>query len=392
VTEMTLHQMQIAVKRAIMWLTESGIQNQCEGRKRHGSFNAWYEKDSETYPFVYSEITGYLVTLMCYLYEKTQDEKFLRRAVMAGDWLLDASYETNGWFRCLYPLSPSRFDFKQNQIYSFDNGVIVNSMVNLYRSTKQDKYLASAVTAADWLVFSAQKPSGAFFPGYLLDEGVFFESEDEWSMCSGSFHAKNAIGLLNLYDVTHKFDYLKAATKVCDYALECQDVSGRYVSFEARGGTNAHPHCYTAEGLWVAGTYLNKKEYLLSSARGVQWLLDMQSEDGYIPRLYLDDVPIYSERVDAVSQTLRLAALHLDNKYLAEAYSGRAEILVPVIMNYQASDTDKRVDGGFYFGKTSSGELVWHVNSWVTAFAIQTLNMYSEYCRSNLALSPFLLV
>src|SRR5438093_7788331 len=238
-------QLMRAVKRAIAWVRSSGIQNISDDLAVRGSFNAWYEQDKEVYPFVYSEITGYLVTLVCYLWKRLQDERYLTRAQMAGDWLLNTTHEPNGGFRCLYPRNPSRFDFKSAQMYAFDNGIVLNGLVNLYRASRQEKYLASAVTAADWLVYSAQKPTGAFYPIYQLDEDRFFESDKEWSMCSGSYHAKIAIGLLNLYDLTHKRKYLDAATRVCDFALECQDATGRFITFLSRGGTNAHPHCYT---------------------------------------------------------------------------------------------------------------------------------------------------
>jgi hypothetical protein len=358
----------------------------------HGSFNAWYEQDTQAYPFIYSEITGYLVTLMCYLWERKHDERYLRSATMAGDWLLDTTLEPNGGFRCLYPLRPTGFDFKQSQMYAFDNGMVLNGLVNLYRVSRQEKYLASAVTAADWLVYSAQKPTGAFYPIYQLDEDRFFESDKEWSICSGSYHAKIAIGLLNLYDLTHKRKYLDAAVRVCDFALGCQDETGRFISFLSRGGTNAHPHCYTAEGLWVAGTYLDRGDYLASSAHAVRWLLDRQSPEGYIPRLYLDNQPVYSERVDAICQTLRLAILHTAEARLPETYSGRIELLRSLIPKYQAFDEDSRVDGGFYFGYGSNGHVIPHVNVWVTAFAVQALWIYSDYCTNNLDLNPFLLV
>ena len=382
----------MVVERAIKWLMSSGIQNNSSEPAVHGSFNGWYEQDTQIYPFAYSEITGYVVTLMCYLWERTKDERYLRSATMAGDWLLNATHESSGVFRCIYPLRPSQFDFKKNQLYAFDNGVILNGLVNLYRASKQRKYLAPAVKAADWLVYRAQKPTGAFYPIYQLDDGRFFESEKEWSMCSGSYHVKISVGLLNLYDLTHKREYLDAVIRICEFALGCQDKTGRFITFLSRGGTNAHPHCYTAEGLWVAGTYLDRKDYIESSARGVRWLLDLQLAEGYIPRLYLDGVPVYSERVDAMCQTLRLAILHMAEGYLPETYRGGSELLRSIIPKYQALDKDSRVDGGFYFGRASNGRIIRHVNGWVTAFAVQALHVSSDHCRGKHDLNPFLMV
>lgn len=380
------------VASAVNWLLTSGIQNATIGDRAYGSFNAWYEQDTQSYPFVYSEITGYLTALMCYLWERTGDERYLRSATRAGDWLLRTTYEPNGGFRCLYPLQPSRFDFKQNQMYAFDNGVIVNGLINLYRATKQEKYLASAVTAADWLVYAAQKATGGFHPVYQLDRAAFFESDEEWSMSPGSYHAKIAIGLLNLYDLTQKQKYLDSAIRACDFAIRCQEKSGRFITFPWRGGTNTHPHCYTAEGLWGAGTYLGRDAYLDASARGIAWVLDLQSRDGYVPRLYLDNVPIYHERVDAICQTLRLAILHRAEGRLAVSYEPNIERLLGVVRKYQAHDGDPKVDGGFYFGCSSDGKVIPHLNVWVTAFAVQALLEYGDYRTGRLELAPFRLV
>ena len=384
-----------SVKDAVNWLVNSGIQNMDAGKRDiYGSFNAWYEQDTGIYPFVYSENTGYMLTMMCYLWDRYGKEEYLKRGKLAGDWLLNMVHESNGGFRCLYPLNPSRFDFKKEQMYAFDNGIILNGLVNLYRATKEEKYLVAAVTVADWLVYSAQKPSGAFYPIYQLVDGKFFESDKEWSTISGSYHVKIAIGLLNLYDLSHKKKYLDSAIKICDFALSCQNASGRYISYLSRGGTNAHPHCYSGEGLWVAGTVLEREDYLESSARGVQWLLDMQSEDGFVPRLFLDDRPIYNERLDIISQTLRLSMIHMSEKRVPLSNKNKIELLLSHIIRYQARDAkDAKADGGFYFGKSSKGDREMpHVNLWVSAFAIQALNAYMDYSAGKFKLKPFLIV
>ena len=262
------------------------------------------------------------------------------------------------------------------------------------RAATEEKYLVAAVTVADWLVYSAQKPSGAFFPIYELSDGKFFESDKEWSTTSGSYHAKVAIGLLNLHDLSRKKKYLDSAVRICDFALSCQNASGRYVSHLSRGGTNAHPHCYTAEGLWVSGSILDRADYLESSSRGVEWLLGLQSAEGYIPRLFLDDKPIYNERVDALSQTLRLSMIHMSGKHLSSLNKNKIELIVPLILDYQACDVnDVKARGGFYFGKSSAGDkVIPHVNLWVTSFAIQALQVYNDYCAEKFRLNPFLIV
>ncbi len=54
---------------------------------------------------------------------------------------------------------------------------------------------------------------------------------------------------------------------------------------------------------------------------------------------------------------------------------------------------DVRGYGGFLFGRLSDGTVVPHVNSWITAFAVQSLRGYREYLdRGRFEVQPFDLV
>lgn len=374
------------------WLTDSGVQIKSKDPQEEGGFGSWYDTNIKAWPFIYSEITGYMLTTMCWLYETTGEKKYLDSALKAGHWLLNTTHEPNGGFHCNHPLIAERKEFKRNQQYAFDNGIILNGLVCLYRATKDEVWLASAVTAADWLVNFAQKPNGAFYPVYQMDENKLFESDKDWSTESGSYHAKIAIGLLNLYDVTKKAKYKTSAEKVCDFAMGCQNGAGRFISFMNRGGTNSHPHSYSCEALWVAGKYLNREDYLKSSAKGVEWLLGLQNQEGIVPRQYLDDKPVYNERVDVLSQCLRMAVLIKEEGLLNPQLDEKLHKLAAILPSYQAKTNDIHTNGGFYFGKLSNGTPVFHVNVWVSAFAMQALDLYYHSTKKNMKLNPFFMV
>jgi len=371
------------IHNANTWVMESGIQNVDIDPNVNGSYNAWYDSETGQYSYLYSEITGYFITLMCYFYNNSKDNRYLINGEKAAEWLLNTTY-VNGAFRCLFTKGgPSKYDHKHNEMYSFDNGVIVNGLANLYRLTKKEKYLTAAITTSDWLITAAQTTGGLFKAVYDIGEGRFFDSDKEWSMCSGSYHVKIAIGLLNIYDLTENKKYLHAATKVCDNTLSYQLASGRYISFLSKGGTNIHPHCYTAEGLWVAGKFLERDDYLDSSAKSIKWILDLQNSDGDIPRLYFDDSPIYHERIDAIAQTVRMGIIHIIEKRIDSHYYSHVEKLVTIIEKYQVKEGNKQELGGVNWGKTSSGKIMAHPNSWVTAFSIQALMIYEDYLEIN---------
>ena len=283
-----------------------------------------------------------------------------------------------GGFRCLVPLAPSRFDYKRDLIYAFDCGVILSGLVNAYRATGAPKYLAAAVTVADWMLRELQDERGAFKPAYNAATGELPYSDAEWSLCSGSYHTKVAMGLINLFDVTRQSRYSRAATKICDFALRFQNPDGRFITFPGEGGTNSHPHAYSAEGLWVVGKYLGCEDYLMASARATEWLFSVQSPDGIIPRHWHNGEPVYNERVDVLSQALRLAEIHLRDRRIDPALEPKLEMLVPIILRNQSQSEDLRARGAFYFGRLSNGEIVRHANVWVSAFAAQALILRSD--------------
>ena len=376
------------IDRASRWMTQSGAQVMSEHSALNGGFVSWYEQDTQQYAYVYSEITGYMLTMLASLYTRNRDVRFLNSAIRAGDWVANTAHEPTGGFRCLFPLRPTRFDYKHDQIYTFDCGVILNGLANLYRVTHHPKYLSAATSVADWLVYEAQKTDKGLYPVFDIQSGRFHENDQEWSLCPGSYHTKVAIGLLNLHNLTRKPAYLRATLNLCDYALEFQESTGRFITFPA-GGTNTHPHTYSAEGLWSVGKYLNREDYLQASANATAWLLDLQNEEGIVPRHYQHGEPLYNERVDVLSQALRMGAIHLSERRLSESYLPCLEKLAAVIARNQASSDDIRADGGFYFGRLSDGTTMPHVNVWVTMFAIQALTALDDYKHGWLAFKPF---
>jgi hypothetical protein len=344
---------------ALHWLLHSGIQ------VADGGFVGWYSPDSQTVPFVYSEITGYAVSTLCHLHAVTGRSEHLHAAIAAANWLTRTTEHRTGAFRCLFPIRPTRFDGKQYQVYAHDTGVIVNALVNAYRATSRDVYLATAVQAADWLLTEAQEPGGAFRAAFDLRAGTFLRDDDAWSLRPGPHHTKVALGLANLAAATGQQQYADAAIRACDAAVALQQPDGRFPSFPG-GGTNAHPHAYAAEGLWGVANLLDRPDYHEASARATDWLLDRQDPDGRVPRHVHDGTATYHERVDVLAQALRLAVLHRRTGPGVDRLAG-------LVRAARVRSADPRADGGFAFGRLADGTPSPDVNVWVTAFAVQAL-------------------
>ena len=195
-----------ALKYSINWLEKSGIQNsQNKKSQLSGSVNAWYDPKKKKYSFVYSEINGYFMTMMVFLYKRTGEKKYLNKGLEAAKWLISNAQEKDGGFRCLFLIDKnSSHAHKKDQIYSFDNGVIINGLVSLYKETKKSYLIKSAEKCGNWIINFCIDDNNLVKPVYEIEQNKFFESDKEWSTTSGSYHTKISIGLANLYSMVKK--------------------------------------------------------------------------------------------------------------------------------------------------------------------------------------------
>lgn len=393
-TKLALNNKKISqsIENAQSWLLSSGIQNSKINTKLYGSINAWYNPKNKKYSFVYSEINGYFLTLMVFFYKNTKNKIYLDKAIDSAKWLIKNAQFKNGGFKCLFAIDKtSPHTFKENLIYSFDNGVILSGLCSLYKITKKKFLFHSANKCANWIVHDCLDKNYNIKPVYHVEDNKFYESDKEWSTTSGSYHTKVAIGLLNYYSISKKKIFKIFAEKICLKSISYQESNGRFISFPFKGGTNAHPHCYSAEGLWSVGTYLNNKKYLKSSFKATKWIVSKMNNKGLIPRLFLDKKPIYYERIDAIAQVIRLNFLHLNKKKKIILTAKKLEKLVSILLSYQNKNKKNlKTFGSFLWGKKSSGVKVNHANSWVTFFAIQGLYLLKYFQKNKkIKFDPF---
>jgi rhamnogalacturonyl hydrolase YesR len=371
------------IDRGINWVSASGIQNNDKKDKNYGGYYAWYDEKKKNYSYLYSEITGYLITFNCFLYSIKKNKKNLIAAEAAANWLINKAQFSFGGFKC-FELIDKKLNIVDKSLlsYSFDNGVILNGLCSLYKITKKYFLLNSANKCANWLVDCCLDKNFNIKPVYDFKENKFYESDKEWSTVSGSYHTKIALGLTNYYSIKKKRKIKKIIDGICQNAMKQQTFDGRFVSFPFKGGTNAHPHCYSAEGLWSVGIYFKNKNYLKSSFRATNWISLKSKKNGNIPRLFFDkNNLIYNERVDALAQVLRLSLLHTPFK--KKKLSKKLINLLNLIISYQVrSKKNIRTHGSFRWGKKSNGELVNHSNAWVTFFALQALVLIKDKLKN----------
>ena len=356
------------IELAKNWLLNSGIQN-LEGEHK-GAFNSWFDVDKKNYPYAYSEITGYAISTLIYLYDLTKEEIFLKRANMAADWLMNKATHSSGGILCRLFYEETEFmgSFENEEIFLFDCGMVLNGMTALYELTKNKKHLEYCKRLANFMI-SKQKEDGSFYAVYDAKNNKLIDDGEKWSTQSGALHAKLSIGLLNLYELTKEEKYKKSAIKICDYSLKFFKEDGRVITFSKTGNSLFHPHCYAAEGLYVAGKYLENKEYLKFSKKSTEYLFTIQKKDGGIPQMFKENKLVEFERSDILGQTLRVGVLN-------SIEYNKLERLYKRLLEFQNLNQEQK--GGFKYGYDDQGKKYDHINSWCTMFAIQALILYKE--------------
>ena len=362
------------------WLLHSRIQNPRGKGALFGSFNAWYDTDIEKHAFAYSEATGYGITSLLFLDKVEEDQVLLQQATAAGDWLANQAVE-NETGGVLCRMAHGQDDFVQ-RVCTFDNGMCLNALVNLFKATNNERYLNVGRKIADWLL-TMQMPNGAFYPRYLVDSRQLEHQGDKWSKQSGTFHSKLAIGLLNIGAVLNDDSrYVVAARKVCDWAASKQLPDGRFVTDSGDDSTFIHPMCYTLEGLLVAGIVLGEERYLEAVRSGIEWIWTNRRCDGSFPAYYLNGEHLAVDSPDMSAQIIRLYVL-LDALELTDGDRMGIVRSVGRLLDYQCISEDSRANGGFFSGSAwftgeecdKTGK---HVNSWVTMFVLQALHMHTK--------------
>jgi hypothetical protein len=183
--------------------------------------------------------------------------------------------------------------------------------------------------------------------------------------------------------------YREVVEKLCAWGIARQEPDGRFPTAESRRETFLHPHCYTAEGLLVAGLVLNREEWIESAGKAVAWIAPHQLPTGGFPAFYEDGEFLPIESPDISSQVLRLHRLLPESLRTQIALDPAG--VVRTVVSSQSQDSSPAANGGIASGsawfhggeRNRAGE---HVNSWVTMFCAQALVVLEQGMRDPLLL------
>jgi len=339
------------LERAGRWFLESGIQEPCGGLARY------YRWDLRANARVSTEITGYGISTLLWLHSSTNESKYLEAALRAGRFLTRVA-----WDRASESF-PFEFavdgDCPAALAYFFDAGIIVRGLLALWRATRQREFLDAALAGGESMArdFAAE---GEFHPIVSLPAKQPLQREPRWSRSPGCYQLKSALAWFELCEATGRPEFRLRYQRLLDYALTTHTSFLPGDPQPERVMDRLHAYCYFLEGLLPCADLPACSEALVA---GIQ----------RVDNLSRAITPLF-ERSDVYAQLLRLRffASQLGALPLEGDRAGQEAELVA---GFQLDDQERRLWGGFGFGRKGS-QLLPFVNPASTAFCAQALHLW----------------
>ncbi|MBI3679462.1 MAG: hypothetical protein HY235_03615 [Acidobacteria bacterium] len=335
------------------WLLHSGIQ------ENHGGLARYYHAELGRNHRVSTEITGYAISAFCELHRLTAEPAFLQAAESAGRFL------ENVWIpeRELVPFEwPETARPEENRAYFFDSGIVVRGLVTLFRACRDKRFLDLAIACGRGMARRFEHDNN-WAPILQLPSAEPVPYGASWSNNPGCYQLKSALGWRELFAETGDRDFERFYETAVARALGSEPAFLPGTPDRTRVMDRLHAYCYFLEGLLPVADRPACAAVLSSGIEKTGCLLR-----DIAPEFARSDVYAQLLRIRLYADRLGVAAL--DEKAAAE----EAE----AIPSFQQRSSDRRVDGGFAFGKRN-GERMPFVNPVSTVFCWQALEQWRAW-------------
>ena len=332
------------LEQAGHWFLQSGIQESAGGVARY------YRVDEGRNLPVSTEITGYAISTLLELYQRTKRAEYLAAAHRAGRFLADA------WDAGLQTMP---FEPDSRLAYFFDLGIIARGLLRLWRATDEAWARDLAIGCARSMLTDFPAERGSFCILQLpLKEPL--PVERWWSRTPGAFHLKAALAWLELAEFEPAF--ADAYERQLDFSLSTwRDLLDGEADPD-RLMDRLHPLGYFLEGLLPM---LHRPECAEALHEAVATAGALLRQVG--PRFTRSDSFAQLLRVRLFAEAAGVLPLQLEQA--REEYETMAAC--------QSASADPRQRGGYAFGKRD-GRLLPFANPVSTAFCLQASAYWYE--------------
>jgi len=216
----------------------------------------------------YPETTGYIIPTIFDYAEATQRDDLFARAVRMAEWECEVQMPSGA-------VQGGTVDEPPTPAI-FNTGQVLFGWVRAYEETRNERFLAAALRAGDFLV-GAQDPDGAWRKSLSR-----YASN---AMSSYTYNTRTAWGLVVLAQASGNAAYAAAAARNIDFALTQQTASGWFRNNCLYDPEHPllHTIAYSIRGILETGVALGNESYVAAARRAADALLARQSADGSLP-------------------------------------------------------------------------------------------------------------
>ncbi|MDQ2947933.1 MAG: hypothetical protein M3Y27_18705 [Acidobacteriota bacterium] len=324
--------------RAGEWFLHSGIQEPSGGVARY------YRSDLGRNAPVSTEITGYAVSFLLYLYDQTGDAEYRDAGLRAARFLVATAWDGS--------LGVFPFEYGSNLSYFFDSGIIVRGLLSAWRATKKCEFLETALSAGRGML-THFRAANAFHPILTLPDRKPRPYEARWSASPGCYQLKSAMAWYDLWKESGDVQMLAAYEAALEQALATEQDFLPGETDCAKVMDRLHAYAYFMEGMLPCA---DRPECARALVGGMAKVTQ-----------HLRDIAPSFARSDVYAQLLRI-------RLFADAFAVAPLNTVEAAKEAEAIATFQIDSGGFIFG-TKRGEPMPFVNPVSTAFCAQALTL-----------------
>jgi hypothetical protein len=344
----------ISIEAAGRWFLNSGIQ------EARGGVARYYRSDLGQNLPVSTEITGYALSALLFLYQRTGDPAYLEAGLRTARFLTRVAWDAQlGTFPFELPTNGASLPAPT---YFFDCGIIVRGLLYAWRITKDIEFRDAAIAGGRAMLADFPSDSG-LNPILLLPEKRPRAWEPRWSASPGCYQLKSAMAWQELFEVTGDQAFLNGYESALEAALANNPDFLPGDKDQQRVMDRLHAYSYFLEGLLPV---IHRPECATAFRNGVD----------RAARHLREIAPVFA-RADVYAQVLRarlmgdaLGVLPLDETAAAHEAREAASFQLP--------------SGGFLFGR-KQGEDMPFINPVSTAFCLQALALWNDRTAGRMA-------
>jgi hypothetical protein len=329
------------------WFVQSGIQEPTGGVARY------YRSDLRQNARVSTEITGYTVSALMFLHQRTGDSAYLEAGRRAARFLTRMAWDERlGTF----PFeAPEQATPDSAFAYFFDCGIIVRGLLYAWRVTGDLDFRDTAIAGGRAML--------ADFPGHdgiqpilALPEKRPMAWQPRWSASPGCYQLKSAMAWHDLFEITGESEFSRGYESALVAALSNDGEFLPGAPDQDGIMDRLHAYSYFLEGLQPV---IQRPECAAAFRNG------LERAAGYLREI----APVFA-RSDVYAQVLRVRLL------------GEALGVLPLDRSAAAHEAEQAASfqthtGGFLFGRKLGKEMPF-INPVSTAFCVQALAMWED--------------